>query len=186
MSKIIVTEEISVEDQIVVGNKAPDFALISNNGIEWRLSDQIGKVIALLFYPKNETLVCTRQLCSVRDHWEDYLKTKAVVVGVSPAKVEEHKTFSQKFRLPLPLLADETKEVTATFCKHWWMPNFLTRAIIVVDARGYIRSKKIMFRGFRPTDYSVIQDIHSARTDALQEKFNRIIEDHQSRRSKYI
>lgn len=79
---IIYTEE--------VGEKAGDFVLKNQTGENWRLSDYLGQVVALLFYPKNETLVCTKQLCSVRDNWTDYLETKAVVVGISPATVEEH------------------------------------------------------------------------------------------------
>lgn len=170
--------------QIEVGKKAPDFELKDNLGNDWRLSEQSGNVTALLFYPKNETLVCTKQLCSVRDHWEDYLKTKANIVGISSGTISEHKDFSRKYRLPLPLLADETKQITRIFCRHWWMPVKFVRAIIVIDAKGYIRSKKLMFRGFRPTDYSVIQDIYSARTDALQERFNKIINQHQDRQAK--
>ena len=56
---------------------APDFSLPDGNGQQWRLSDQRGKVVVLLFYPGDETPVCTKQLCSVRDRWEDYTATGA-------------------------------------------------------------------------------------------------------------
>ena len=74
---------------------APDFQLKDEKGNDWRLSDHRGSVVALLFYPKDETFVCTRQLCSVRDNWDEYLKTKAVIIGVSPGSTDEHQEFAQ-------------------------------------------------------------------------------------------
>lgn len=158
-----------------IGDKAPDFALISLNGEEWHLSEQIGKVTALLFYPKNETLVCTKQLCSVRDNWSDYIKTKAVVVGISHGTVDEHRLFSRRHQLPLSLLADVDRKVTETYGRHWIMPISFTRAIVIVDAKGFIRHRKIMLRAFRPTDKSVLASIYAARTDSLQESFEAIL-----------
>lgn len=166
---------------IKVGNSAPDFKLVNDHGRLWRLSDHLGEVTVLLFYPKNETMVCTRQLCSVRDHWQDYLKTKATLVGISPGTISEHRSFADKYRLPLPLLADENRSVTKIFGTHPWMPIWMTRAIIVIDAKGFVRSKKMMFRGFRPTDQSIISDIYAARTDALHDKFQKIVEHHQKK-----
>ena len=60
-----------------VNEPAPDFTLKDGNGAEWHLSDHRGKVVVLLFYPGDETPVCTRQMCSVRDRWEDYRETGA-------------------------------------------------------------------------------------------------------------
>ena len=65
---------------IAIGNPASDFVLKSNSGADWRLADHFGSVAVLLFYPQNETMVCTRQLCAVRDNWQAYLETKAVIV----------------------------------------------------------------------------------------------------------
>ena len=66
-----------------IGTEAPDFTLPDGNGKQWRLSDQRGRVVVLLFYPGDETPVCTRQMCSLRDRWADYLETGAEVVGIS-------------------------------------------------------------------------------------------------------
>ena len=62
-----------------VGAAAPDFTLKDGKGAEWRLSDKRGQVVVLLFYPGDETPICTRQMCSVRDHWDDYAATGAEV-----------------------------------------------------------------------------------------------------------
>lgn len=155
------------DTSVGVGAEAPDFQLESNTGNSWRLSDHIGSVVAILFYSKDETLVCTRQLCSVRDNWNDYLKTRALVIGVSPGKVEEHNAFAQHHRLPIPILADADRSVTNTYGFHWLLPTLFTRAIVVIDAKGIIRSRRVMLRMFRPTDRSVITSIYAARADAM-------------------
>ena len=164
-----------------VGEKAPDFVLDTERGQEWRLSEHLGNVTALLFYPKNETLVCTRQMCSVRDNWLDYLEAKAAVVGISPGSVEEHRSFSRHHNLPLPLLVDVNREVTGVYGCHWLFPMQFTRAVVIIDAKGIIRHRKIMLRAFRPTDKSVLASIHAARTDSLREHYRLIKESYKIR-----
>jgi len=171
MSDIINTHNGSSIEGIEVGSAAPDFVLRDEQNCEWRLSDHLGNVVVLLFYPQNETLVCTRQLCSVRDNWQNYLDTKAVIVGVSPATPEEHDSFSQKRSLPIPLLADGDRAITLIYGKHWLFPINLTRAVVVIDAKGIIRNRDIMLRAFRPSDARLITDIYAARGDALNETY---------------
>ena len=161
------SEERAEDVSVRVGMPAPDFNLPTEKDVEWRLSEQRGKIVVLLFYPGNETLVCTKQLCSVRDYWEDYLKTKAVVVGISPGTSEEHLQFSSNHNLPLPLLADRNREVTKIYGQHRLFPINFTRAVIVIDAKGIVRAQKIMLRAFRPTDGEVLSAIRSARADAM-------------------
>lgn len=170
-----------LEDKFLVkvGTKAPDFILNSDKGMEWRLSDHLGKVVALLFYPKNETLVCTRQLCSVRNNWAEYLKTKAEVVAISPGTIEEHLQFSEKHEFPMQLLADGDRAVTRIYSNQSrFIPVSFTRAIVIVDAKGYVRTKQVMLRAFRPSDTSVITSIYAARADANNEKYELLLENY--------
>ncbi len=157
-------------ESVKIGDRAPDFELISDSDSRWRLSDHDGNVRVLLFYPQNETLVCTKQLCSVRDHWREYLETKAEIVGVSPSSPNENIEFSQRRSLPMPLLADPGRVVTGIFSRHWIYPIQLTRAIVVIDAHGIVRTRMVMLRAFRPKDDDVITAIYAARIDALNEK----------------
>jgi len=157
--------------RIKVGSPAPDFVLKTDRDTDWRLSDHFGEVTVLLFYPQNETMVCTRQLCSVRDNWEDYLATKATIVGVSPATPGEHQTFSHRKQLPIPLLADPGREITRQYGQHWLFPISLTRAVVVIDAKGIVRNNDIMLRAFRPLDTQLITDIYAARGDEFNEKY---------------
>jgi thioredoxin-dependent peroxiredoxin len=165
---------VSKTAQAFVGEKAPDFELTTNGGETWRLSDHLGSVVALLFYPGDETLVCTKQLCSVREHWQDYLETRATIVGVSPGSTEQHSAFAEHHRLPIPLLADEDRSVTETYGSHWLFPTFFMRSIVIVDAKGIIRTRRSMLRAFRPTDRSVLTAIYAARGDAFQEEYRKL------------
>lgn len=159
-----------------VGDAAPDFVLLTDRSSSWRLSECRGRVTVLLFYPQNETLVCTKQLCSVRDHWSDYLETKAEIVGISPGTPEIHREFANSRRLPIPLLADPGREVTRIFGQHWLWPINMTRAVVVIDAEGVIRNRDIMLRAFRPSDEKLITDIYAARGDALNDTYTRLKE----------
>ncbi|CAN5400070.1 hypothetical protein BH20ACI2_BH20ACI2_12880 [soil metagenome] len=156
------------------GSVAPDFTLKTENSEDWKLSDHLGEVTVLLFYPQNETLVCTLQLCSVRDNWSRYLETKATIVGISPATPAEHSDFGQSRNLPIPLLADPNRQVTSLYGKHTLFPISLTRAVVVIDAKGFIRSRDIMLRAFRPSDTQLITDIYAARGDALVETYGHL------------
>src|SRR6188474_440341 len=98
-----------------VGELAPDFELPDANNKAWRLSDHRGKVVAFVFYPRDETPVCTKQMCSMRDRWSDYQSTGAEVVAISVGSVDSHKRFAEHHDLPQRLLADERGEVTKLF-----------------------------------------------------------------------
>lgn len=155
-----------------VGHAAPDFMLKSDRGEDWRLSDHNSTVTVLLFYPQNETLVCTKQLCSVRDNWEQYLETKATIVGISPGTSDGHRRFSERLHLPITLLADPDRSVTRMYAKHWLYPIGLTRAVAVIDSNGIVRNRDVMLRAFRPSDSHLITDIYAARGDELHQTYD--------------
>ena len=161
-------------ESVKVGLPAPNFTLWSEQNKEWRLSDQIGNVVVLLFYPQNETLVCTKQLCSVRDNWGKYLETRAEIVGISPGTPEQHQTFSNSRHLPMRLLADPDRRVTAVFGQHWLLPLCLMRTVVVIDSKGIVRNRDVMLRAFRPSDAQLLTDIYAARGDAFNEMFKQL------------
>jgi len=138
-----------------VGCIAPDFELEDSTATTWKLADQRGKVVALVFYPRDETPVCTKQMCSMRDRWSDYQATGAEVVGVSVGSVESHKRFVEHYGLPQRLLADERGEVARLYDVKSILGGS-QRAIIVIDGQGTIRYRKSILPIFRPTDDEVI------------------------------
>ena len=143
-----------------VGTHAPDFALRDGDGREWRLSDQRGRVVVLLFYPGDETPVCTRQLCSVRDNWEAYQETGAEVVGISTDSVESHRRFGEHHGLPLRLLADTDGAVSRLYGAKSWLPGRSARAVVIIDRDGLVRYHKVQpLSLFRPKDDEVLAAI---------------------------
>lgn len=155
--------------KLKVGDLSHDFELPDTAENRWCLSEKRGRVIALLFYPGDETLVCTKQLCSVRDNWQKYMNTGAEVIGVSPGTESQHYNFAAHHSLPMPLLADRDREITKIYAKHSWMPIWATRGVIVIDAKGFIRYQNVMVRALRPTDDEVIAAIELAKYDLLAE-----------------
>ena len=146
-----------------VGTHAPDFALRDGDGREWRLSDQRGRVVVLLFYPGDETPVCTRQLCSVRDNWEAYQETGAEVVGISTDSVESHRRFGEHHGLPLRLLADTDGAVSRLYGAKSWLPGRSARAVVIIDRDGLVRYHKVQpLSLFRPKDDEVLAAIKAA------------------------
>jgi peroxiredoxin Q/BCP len=147
-----------------VGATAPDFTLRDGDGREWRLSENKGRVVVLLFYPGDETPVCTKQLCSVRDNWEEYQRTGAEVVGVSTDSVESHKAFAENHSLPLRLLSDPDRRVAEMYGAKSWLPGRAARAVVVVDAEGRVRHNKAQALSlFRPKDDEVLAAIRAAK-----------------------
>jgi peroxiredoxin Q/BCP len=146
-----------------IGDRAPDFTLADARGEEWRLSDKRGKVVVLLFYPGDETPVCTKQLCSVRDRWEDYAATGAEVVGISTDSAASHEKFAAHHELPLRLLADVKGEVSKAYDALSWFPGRSARAVVVIDASGLIAYRKVQpLSLFRPKDDEVLDAIRDA------------------------
>ena len=144
-----------------VGNAAPDFELKDESGKPWRLSEQKGKVVAMIFYPRDETPVCTKQMCSMRDRWADYESTGAEVVGISIGTVDSHKKFAEHHGLPQRLLADERGVVTKLY-KMNSLLGVSQRAVVVIDPNGLISYRKTVIPIFRPSDDEVISAIRDA------------------------
>ena len=146
-----------------VGEPAPEFTLPDGGGKEWRLADHRGKVVVLLFYPGDETPVCTRQMCSVRDRWDDYSATGAEVVGISTDSVESHRKFAEHHDLPLRLLSDVGGNVAKLYGAQSLIPGKVARSVFVIDPKGLVRYRDVRPLGlFRPKDDDVINAIHEA------------------------
>ena len=146
------------------GATAPDFTLSDGDGRAWRLSDHRGKVVVLLFYPGDETPICTKQMCSVRDRWEDYSATGAEVVGISTDSVESHKNFAEHHNLPLRLLSDPDRKVADLYGANSLVPGKVARSVFVIDPHGIIRYRDVRPLGlFRPKDDETIKAIREAK-----------------------
>ena len=121
-----------------VGEQAPDFELPGTDG-PFRLSEHRGERVVLLFYPGDNTPVCTKQFCSYRDRADDFSGLGATVVGISGQDLDSHEAFVAKHSLNVPLLADVDKAVA----RKYDAVNALgvKRAVIVIDEQGVVRHR---------------------------------------------
>lgn len=97
------------------GQKAPDFQLSDQDGVEHSLTEYRGGWVLLYFYPKDDTPGCTQEACALRDNLPHFHDLKATVLGISVDSVAKHKKFADKHELPFTLLADEEKTVVEQY-----------------------------------------------------------------------
>ena len=94
-----------------VGNKAPSFTLMGDDGKEYSLEKYKGKKVLLYFYPKDNTPGCTKEACSLRDWNDEIIKRGVTVMGVSKDTIQSHNKFREKHNLNFILLSDPEKSV---------------------------------------------------------------------------
>ena len=94
-----------------VGNKAPSFTLMGDDGKEYSLEEYKGKKVLLYFYPKDNTPGCTKEACSLRDCNSEIIKRGVTIMGVSKDSIQSHNKFREKHGLNFILLSDPDKTV---------------------------------------------------------------------------
>jgi len=127
-----------------VGDQAPAFEGIDQDGQPIKLSDFKGKKLALYFYPKDNTPGCTAQACNLRDNYDALLNAGYAVVGISSDSAKKHQNFINKFDLPFPLIADEDKSIHEQFGT--WVEKSMygrtymgtARTTFIIDENGKI------------------------------------------------
>lgn len=127
-----------------VGTKAPDFALLNQNGETVRLSDFLGKRVVLYFYPRDNTPGCTRQAHAFAESYEQFQALDVVAIGISKDSVASHVKFAQKHALPFVLLSDP--ELQAIQAYGVWQEKKLygkvsmgvVRSTYIIDPEGKI------------------------------------------------
>ena len=140
-----------------IGEPAPDFELEGTGG-HFKLSEHRGERVVLLFYPGDNTPVCTRQFCSYRDNAEAFSALDATVVGISNQDLDTHAAFVAKHGLNVPLLADTDGAVAKSYGA--WRPVVGTkRAVFGVDEQGVIRHRHMHTLGL---DYQDADELAAA------------------------
>ncbi len=112
----VAQDKKKAESKVKVGDTAPKFESVDENGKTFKSSDVVGKkILVLYFYPADFTGGCTKQACGFRDDIEKLNSQGVMVVGVSGDSVSTHKLFANHHKLNFPLLADEKGEVAKLF-----------------------------------------------------------------------
>ncbi|MBZ5632460.1 MAG: peroxiredoxin [Acidobacteriia bacterium] len=122
---------------LAVGTRAPDFSVPDQDGSRVTLSALRGKNVVLVFYPADDTSICTIQLCEFRDHWAEAQARNTVVFGVNPARSRAHQKFRDKYKFPFPLLIDEGQKIAKLYqADGWFVPK---RTVYLVGLDGVVR-----------------------------------------------
>ena len=120
-----------------VGSTAPDFELIDEQGQRVRLQDYRGrKHVVLVWYPRDTTDICTKQLCEFRDAWPEVESLGVAVFGINPQAAQSHSAFKQRFAFPFPLLVDVEQRVGRLYQTYGWI---VRRTVYAIDKEGVIR-----------------------------------------------
>lgn len=127
-----------------IGNPAPAFSSLDQDGNTHKLSDYKGKKLVVFFYPKANTPGCTAEACDLRDNFETFTKHNYALLGVSADGQKAQAKFKEKYDFPFPLIADENKEVIQAFGV-WGPKKFMGkeydgihRTTFVIDENGNI------------------------------------------------
>jgi peroxiredoxin Q/BCP len=124
--------------ELTIGDTIPAFSLPDQDNKVFNSADHLGKSdLVIFFYPKDESMVCTKEACSFRDHYADLIKAGATVIGINGGSVNSHKQFQQHDQLTYPLLSDSANTVLNAFGipKQFFMTG---RKTFVVDKSGKI------------------------------------------------
>ncbi|MDF9811277.1 peroxiredoxin [Streptomyces sp. SPB162] len=159
--------------QPAVGTPAPDFTLpglvlgspdaVAGERGDYALAEQRGNPLLLVFYPGDETAVCTKQLCSYTSDLDRFTGLGATVWGISPQDLDSHESFARKHRLGFPLLADTERTVAKAYGIA--VPGLgLRRSVFLLDGEGTVRWKHVALAGLT----FVTTDVLTEQLAALQ------------------
>jgi peroxiredoxin Q/BCP len=148
---------------ILLGAQAPDFTLAGwydSGESSYSLSAERGHPVVLVFYPTDQGLVCTKQLCSYSDNMADLRLTGAVVWGISPQGIESHRKLSEGRQLKMPLLSDPGMEVARNFGIVGAVG--LRRSVFVIDAHGLVAWRRVTALSL---SFPTVDEVRAALTD---------------------
>lgn len=132
-----------------IGDKAPNFTLVSSDKKNVSLSDYSGQNLVLMFFPMAFTGVCTEQLCTTRDVLYDYNKLNTSVLGISVDSPFSLDKFKSEQNLNFPLLSDFNKEaITAYDCAYetfaFGLKGVAKRSAFIIDKQGIIQYAEVL------------------------------------------
>jgi peroxiredoxin Q/BCP len=134
---VLTTSCTAQSHSLDVGNQMPLFSLKDQDGKTFNMKDSVGNnVFVIFFYPKDESLVCTKEACTFRDSMNLFKQYGVQVIGINQGSVESHKKFQQDDNLNFELLSDPDEQVIKLFGVKGGL--FTQRVTFVVDTSGQI------------------------------------------------
>ena len=130
---------------LIVGQQAPDFEAINQDGVSVKLSDFRGHCVVLYCYPKDFTPGCTKEACDFQHALKDLQQLGTVVLGVNLQSPEKHRLFANKYNLHFSLLSDPEGEIVSLYSSWNRLRYFgiwfgaIDRSTFILDDQGKIR-----------------------------------------------
>jgi peroxiredoxin Q/BCP len=146
-----------------VGSAAPDFTLegvAAGKRQSFSLSGARGSAVVLAFYPGDDTMTCTKQLCSYQDSLDVLGGLGATLWGISPQDVDSHERFAAKRGLAFPLLADPSRTAIKAYGANGPMGH-TKRSVFVIDPSGIVRWSHVSLLGVTYQDSEKIASVLS-------------------------
>ncbi len=134
---------------------APGFTLPDAEGKNVSLSDFTGKKVLIIFYPGDDTPVCTAQMCDYRNNVLEFTKRGIAVLGISSDSADSHKSFAERNQLPFTLLSDTEKTVAKAYDALGFL-GMSQRAYVLVDEKGIVL---LAYSDFLPIIYQPMKDL---------------------------
>lgn len=136
------TTTVDQYSPLPVGQKAPDFDLPATGDMQVKLADFAGKNLIIVFYPKDNTPGCTRQLCALRDDTEKFSALNTAFIGSNPGSVESHEKFRKSQGYQFPILVDSEREMAKAYHALKEDGKGIQRTVYIIDASGVIQYAK--------------------------------------------
>lgn len=141
-----------------IGDIAPDFTLQGTHGL-FTLSEHRGRRVVLLFYPGDDTTVCTKQFCAYRDAADEMAELDAVFVGISIQDEASKEAFTSKYGLTTPLLADPDAAVAEAYGVYAKRFKMAKRTVVIVDEDGRVAHRH---GNFASLSFDSVEDLADA------------------------
>jgi len=128
----------------MVGKIAKNFSLNDQNGNEFELYNNLDSRVLLVFYPKDDSPVCTRQLSNYMQYLKEFKKNNIKIVGINTAESNSHFSFCTKLKLNFPVLSDISKQIS----KNYKALNLLRRnkrKLVLIDTNRRIIFERAIF-----------------------------------------
>lgn len=146
----------------MVGNIAPDFTLPDQNGNEFNLYKNLNKNVLIIFYPKDNTTVCSTQLRDYQHNIEKFADLNVQLIAINTADIDSHRSFCEKISIEFPILSDDQGKVS----KLYKAINFLginKRMVVLIGTDKKIKLvKKMLSINYSSSD-ELINVINSLR-----------------------
>lgn len=142
---------MATQKPVDVGDLAPDFTLPGTSNKNYSLSQFRGQTVVLVFYPGDDTLVCTKQLCAYNNELSQFANVNAQILAISAQDIASHEAFSAKHGYKFPLLSDTDKKVAGLYSVVGLL-GLPRRSVFVIDAEGVIKyaHRAVLGVTFRP------------------------------------